>query len=147
MFAPPLNTWHELHNGQSNARAFPGRDMRSLAMNLYHNLDFIFNNPFVFRDRYQATPDYFSGPGKIHSGRIWETNFIADVYGLEPPERKERGRGNREFLFELRQHDGGPHLRVCRGTVRKRIVMAPVPTSLSSAGKGIVSCGLTAARN
>jgi len=111
LFAPPLNTWHELHNGQSNQPArFLAVTCAPLAMNLYHNLDFIFNNPFVFADRYQATPDYFSGPGKIHSGRIWETNFIADVYSLEPPERKERGRGNREFLFELVDNTMAAHI-------------------------------------
>jgi len=111
LFAPPLNTWHELHNGRSNESArFLAVTCAPLAMNLYHNLDFIFNNPFVFSDRYQATSDYFSGSGKIHSGRIWETNFIADVYGLEPPERTERGRGNREFLFELVDNTMAAHI-------------------------------------
>jgi quercetin dioxygenase-like cupin family protein len=111
LFAPPLNTWHELHNGRSDEPArFLAVTCAPLAMNLYHNLDFIFNNPFVFGDRYQATSDYFSGPGKIHSGRIWETNFIADVHSLEPPERKERGRGNREFLFELVDNTMAAHI-------------------------------------
>jgi len=31
-----------------------------LVMDLYHNADFIFNNDFVFRDRYDHQPDYFT---------------------------------------------------------------------------------------
>ena len=48
-------------------------------INLLHNEEFIFNNPFAFTDRYRGETDYFQGPAKV-LGKDWlDTNFIRDV--------------------------------------------------------------------
>ncbi len=60
LFSPPLNTWRVHKNtGRGRARFISVTDL-PLVMDLYHNADFIFNNDFVFRDRYDNQPDYFT---------------------------------------------------------------------------------------
>jgi hypothetical protein len=67
------------------------------AFNEYRNVDFIFNCPFAFRDRFDAEDeDYFAvAPRPKVSGRaddrtFWETNFVPDAFGteLDPAEFK-----------------------------------------------------------
>ena len=53
-------------------------------MNLFHNLDFIFNNKYIFTDRYSAEEDYFKREAQVHmAGRALETNFVPDVKGFK----------------------------------------------------------------
>ena len=93
LFSPPLNFRHQLSNSDS------GRAARFLAvtgapvyMNLFHNSDFIFNNDFMFKDRYAGQSDYFSSEGRLicitdSNGKpipsaepaIWERNLFKDV--------------------------------------------------------------------
>lgn len=102
LFSPPLNAWHQLHNGQGDAPArFLAVTSAPLVMNLYHNLEFVFDNPFVFNDRYEPSPDYFSAKGKLYPGRIWESNFIPDVVSFKLQEWKERSGGGTSMYFEL----------------------------------------------
>jgi oxalate decarboxylase/phosphoglucose isomerase-like protein (cupin superfamily) len=67
-------------------------------MNTFHNKEFVFDNPFDFRDRYDGQENYFSGAGRLYrsanlTGKIWETNFIRNMLSLDLMERKERGAG------------------------------------------------------
>ena len=95
LFSPPLNSWHQHFNGQGD------RPVRYVALttaphyiNLFHSKEFIYDNPFIFPDRYRPEPDYFSGKGEQkvfavpdsegarYRGRVrrqWKTNFIPDV--------------------------------------------------------------------
>ena len=110
LFAPPLNAWHQLHNGQGDAPVrLLGVTSAPLVMNLYHNLDFVFNNPFVFKDRYQPRADYFSAEGKMYVGRVWESNFIPDVINFRLQEWKERGGGCTNVNFELSDNTMAAH--------------------------------------
>ena len=107
VFAIPLNTFHRLHNGsgQEPARLL-AVTTAPLMISLLRNLDFVFNCPFDFTDRFQGQADYFSGEGPMYkrpdsTQRIWETNFIADVYRLQLHEWVERGAGGKNLKFEL----------------------------------------------
>ena len=45
----------------------------------FKNLKFVFDNPFVFDDRFNGEGDYFKSP-QVSNGRgPWATNFVADV--------------------------------------------------------------------
>src|SRR5260370_30946112 len=60
LFSPPLNVWRIHKNlGHAPARLISVMDL-PLTMDLYHNAEFIFNNDFVFRDRYDNQPDFFT---------------------------------------------------------------------------------------
>lgn len=95
LFSPPLNSWRQHFNGQGNQPArFVALTSAPHVINLFHSKDFVYNNPFIFKDRYRAEQDFFTARGEQKSfaipekensryrGRvlkIWKTNFIPDV--------------------------------------------------------------------
>jgi quercetin dioxygenase-like cupin family protein len=117
LFSTPLNTWHQHFNAQG------GEPVRMVSLtdapviiNRYRNLDYIFNNNFTFADRYEGGADAWSGAGgrylgsDIKRGRVWESNFIADLWAFEPKDYKERGGDNRTTLFEFVDNTMSAHL-------------------------------------
>jgi len=73
-------------------------------MDLYRNDEFIFNSPFVFRERFADEEGYFSGPGKryeIRNVATWDTNFIADVSSAAIDTCEEKGVGALITCFEI----------------------------------------------
>ena len=107
LFAVPLNTHHRLHNGSGRDGArLLGVTTAPLLLNLLHSEEFIFNCPFDFTERFAGEDDYFHRDGTLYarpdSGqKIWETNFVADLYHLHLHEWAERGGGGRHVKFEL----------------------------------------------
>lgn len=105
LFSPPLNTWHQHFNGSGSEPArFLAVTTAPVVINLFHNLDFVFANPFEFRDRYSGDEEYFSGQGRLYPGRIWDSNFVADVKSIVLHEWKERGAGARNVMLELSEN-------------------------------------------
>lgn len=96
LLAIPLNAWHQEFNVSSDApcRFFFCTNMPHV-FNLYHNAEFVFNNPFVFRDRYsQDMRNFFADEGKHWNVKAYEANFMPDIRRftrLDPcPERGHR---------------------------------------------------------
>ncbi len=102
LFSPPLNTWR-IHKNTSHtpARFISVTDL-PLVMDLYHNADFIFNNDFVFRDRYNNQPDYFTvneskmkiagsaatfGEGEKGAVGVLDTGLIPDLNQIQLSDR------------------------------------------------------------
>jgi uncharacterized RmlC-like cupin family protein len=93
LLALPLNAWHQEFNisGTEPCRFVIGGNMGQM-INHYHNLDFVFNNPYVFSDRYSAErSDYYSDNPTHWSLRLWETNFIPDVRTFAVEAWQEKG--------------------------------------------------------
>lgn len=102
LFSPPLNTWHQLFNGQGDKPArFLGVSTAPMMINIIHNLDFIFNNNYTFHDRYDGSVDYFGAKGKSLPWRVWESNFIPDVRNFKLKEWKERGASGSNIMLEF----------------------------------------------
>jgi quercetin dioxygenase-like cupin family protein len=60
LFSPPLNTWRQhVNRGDLPARFISVTDA-PLVFDLFHSAEFIFNNDFVFRDRYRGESDHFT---------------------------------------------------------------------------------------
>ena len=139
VFAPPMNAWYQFSNPHADAptRFFSLTSAR-VHMNLFHNQDFIFNNPFVFRDRFNGEPNYFSGEGELidcWTHPVWVTNFIKDARSFEIPPFPRFGPGSRLMNLELssntleahisefaagtykkaHKHVGGAHIIILRG--------------------------------
>lgn len=107
LFAPPLNTWHQLFNAAGSERALLlGVTLAPPLMDLWHNIPFIFNCDHDFVDRFDGRPDFFEvGDRSLHeySGvMLWETNFIPDVRGatLDAYERIG-GPGHRATSYQM----------------------------------------------
>jgi oxalate decarboxylase/phosphoglucose isomerase-like protein (cupin superfamily) len=90
VFAVPLNCWHRHFNadGKQPAR-YVAVTSAPLMMNLFNDLDFIFNNDFRFAQRYGGEEDYFRKEHFVEGikGGLWETNFIADIRTFMTPHR------------------------------------------------------------
>ncbi len=103
LFAIPLNAHYQHFNvsGTQPAR-FYAVTTAPLMLDLVHNHRFIFENPFVFDDRFaDDDEEYFRAGGVQHPGRVWETNFVADVNRFELQDWSVRGAGGRNVFFEM----------------------------------------------
>lgn len=113
LFAIPLNANYRHYNGsgRESARMFAVNSL-PLMVNLLHNVDFIFNCPYDFTDRFSGTGDYFSGEGTLHAHKvnIWETNFVADTHSFPLKDRPSRGAGGKNIHFELADNSMAAHI-------------------------------------
>lgn len=105
LFGIPLNSYHQHFNGSGSAPArYAAVTNLCLVLNLYHDLDFIYDNPYVFGKRAGAER-YFKGEGEFRAVRAgrhnWETNFVPDLVGFSLPEWHERGAGGNNIQFCL----------------------------------------------
>jgi len=81
LFAIPPNAWYQHFNlsGTEPARYY-GMTSAPLLMDAMRSLDFVFNNPYVFADRFNGEDDYFKQTERVPDGG-YHTNFVADVLG------------------------------------------------------------------
>jgi oxalate decarboxylase/phosphoglucose isomerase-like protein (cupin superfamily) len=117
IFAIPLNCHHQHFNGSGQEPArFIGMTFAPQVMNMYGNLDFVFNCPFEFTDRFNGEPDYFSTKGE-QKGFLLTTNYVADAVNLPLISAKERGAGGGHIRFNM-----------ARGSLASHISQFPVGT-------------------
>jgi mannose-6-phosphate isomerase-like protein (cupin superfamily) len=75
-----------------------------LVMNLFHNDEFVFDNPSEFKDRIVPEP-YLEGQGKMYTrnggSNLWETSVVNDLPGFDVPAAPARGAKNRTLCMQL----------------------------------------------
>jgi oxalate decarboxylase/phosphoglucose isomerase-like protein (cupin superfamily) len=111
LFAVPLNARYQHFNGQGNApvRYFAVTNAPFM-LNLFHNLDFIFENDFVFGDRFSPEEeDYFTSKGQLW-GRNLSVNFVPNTKDMQLYDWKERGAGGSNINFDLAGNVMGAHI-------------------------------------
>jgi oxalate decarboxylase/phosphoglucose isomerase-like protein (cupin superfamily) len=117
LFAVPLNCTYQIFNGsgQNRARLSCTNDA-PLTINLYHNVGFVFDNPYEFPERTGAEKHfegggehytYNRGGNKMSTQNVWETNFVHDLTSFKLYDLEARGRGSRNVAFILA--DGTMH--------------------------------------
>lgn len=119
MFAIPLNCQYQIFNSTSLRRVrISCTNDAPITINLYHNIDFVFNNPFSFPER-AGQSKHFDGEGDhtaySHGSNtvkrnVWETNFVHDLASFKLYELEERGKGSTNVNFILA--DGTMHAHV-----------------------------------
>ena len=124
LFSVPLNSPYQIFNtsGQEPAKLSSTTNL-PMVLKLFHNDEFVFNNPFRFADR--EGPDvFFQGDGELTArqpGRhTWETNFIADLERFELKEWEARGKGCSNMMMIMA--DGVMHAHASEmpvGTYKK----------------------------
>ncbi len=82
LFAIPLNTPHRLFATGQPVR-YAAFTTAPLVFDLFYNEEFIYNDPFRFRERFDGEADFLALDQRYQGGArdmpIWETNFIPDV--------------------------------------------------------------------
>lgn len=103
LFAVPLNAWHQHVNLDDQPVRYLAVTDAPPVIDLFHSHDFVFNNPYAFKDRFNGEGDYFSNEGTLFAEgveRIWETNRVPNVETVALKSWKERGIGS-SIRFEL----------------------------------------------
>jgi len=106
LFSPPMNTLHRLINYGNNPAMFLAITTAPMALDHYHNEEFIFNNEFAFHDRYDGEPGYFEPSNERYLATnnrqwIWETNFISDASKAQIDAQEQKGAGVNLTQFEI----------------------------------------------
>src|SRR5216684_1518940 len=152
LFSPPLNTWRVHKNlGRASARLISFTDL-PLVMDLYHNADFIFNNDFVFRDRYDNQPDYFTvnqskmkiagsaatfGEGEKGAVGVLDTGLIPDLNQIQLFAARARGLKNKSAEVILSDNSMQTHVSEFEiGTYKRAHRHGPGSHVLSLGGVG-----------
>ena len=112
LLAIPLNAWHQEFNASSDepCRIVFGTNMAQ-AINLYHNLEFIFSCRFQFTDRYSYfMEDFFAKEGTHWNLRVFETNFIPNIKTFQLDPYPERGNRTSIMRFSMASCSIGMHV-------------------------------------
>ena len=78
-------------------------------MNLYEDVEFVFNTAYDFKNRFAGEPDYFTNKGE-QKGLLLETNFVADAVNLPLISAKERGAGGGHIRFNMAKGSMNSHI-------------------------------------
>ena len=112
LFAMPLNAHYQHFNssGSEPARYFAVTNS-CFIMRLFHNHDFIFNNDFTFKDRFDPETESFFDKDYELLGRFFmSTNFVSDTRTLGLADYGERGKGSTNMKFDLASNTMCAHI-------------------------------------
>lgn len=116
LFGPPLNTTYQHRNID---REKPARILMvtnaPVTMNLYHSERFVFDNPFVFDDRFRGQNGFFEPMTEYMrptflGARVLRTNLIPDVLRTSLAHWALRGHGARTVHLSMSDHTMAAHL-------------------------------------
>ncbi|HWL57295.1 MAG TPA: cupin domain-containing protein [Paracoccus sp. (in: a-proteobacteria)] len=125
MFAIPVNANHRIVNSTNAPALLLAGTSAPNTMNLFGNEQFIFNNPFVFREHFDGQPDYYKSkddiaPDPVRGLAMRKTNFIPDIVNCELPLDNRRSPGyrrvephmaNNRFYVWIGQHENGRYAK------------------------------------
>jgi oxalate decarboxylase/phosphoglucose isomerase-like protein (cupin superfamily) len=137
MFAIPLNCWHQHFNGSGQASArYVAVTNAPPVINLYEDIEFVFNTQHDFKDRFNGEPDYFSAKGE-QKGLLLVTNFVADAVNLPLISAKERGAGGGHIRFNMAKGSMNSHIsQFPIGTYKKGHAHGPGAHVIILSGEG-----------
>jgi oxalate decarboxylase/phosphoglucose isomerase-like protein (cupin superfamily) len=137
LFAIPLNAWHQHFNGSGKDSArYVAVTNAPMVLNLYGDVDFVFNTTYDFKNRFAGEPDYFSNKGE-QKGLLLDTNFVADAVNLPLIAAKERGAGGGHIRFNMAKGSMNSHIsQFPVGTYKKAHAHGPGAHVIVMSGEG-----------
>ncbi len=137
LFAIPLNCWHQHYNGAGREPArFVSVTNAPPVINMYEDIDFVYNCQHDFKNRFSGEPDYFSPKGE-QKGLLLETNFVADAVSLPLISAKERGAGGGHIRFNMAKGSMNSHIsQFPIGTYKKGHCHGPGAHVIILSGEG-----------
>lgn len=137
LFAIPLNAWHQHFNGSGREPArFVAVTNAPPVINLYEDVEFVFNTRHDFKSRFAGEPDYFANKGE-QKGLLLVTNFVADAVNLPLISAKERGAGGGHIRFNLAKGSMNSHIsQFPVGTYKKAHCHGPGAHVIILGGEG-----------
>ncbi|MCC2097762.1 MAG: hypothetical protein KDJ29_12770 [Hyphomicrobiales bacterium] len=121
IFSIPMNARHRIVNATSSPAVLLAGTTGPNVMNMINNVDAVFDNPFVFRDRFSGADDFFKPkdeiePDPVRGLAMRRTNFIPDIVNCDLPLDNRRSVGyrrvepfmtNNQFYYWIGQHENG----------------------------------------
>ena len=121
LFTIPLNAHHRIINAASSPALLLCGTSAPNQINLTDNIDFVFNCPYVFKDRFSGEEDFFKPkddiePDPVRGLAMRRTNIIPDIITTELPldnrrspgyRRVEPHMGGNRFYTFIGQHETG----------------------------------------
>jgi oxalate decarboxylase/phosphoglucose isomerase-like protein (cupin superfamily) len=137
LFAIPLNCWHQHFNGSGKEPArYVGVTNAPPVINLYEDIDYIFNCDHDFKNRFNGEPDYFAAKND-QDGFLLKTNFVADAINLPLITAKERGAGGGHIRFSMAKGSMNSHIsQFPIGTYKKGHAHGPGAYVIILSGEG-----------
>ncbi len=137
LFAIPVNAWHQHFNGSGQEPArYVAVTNGPVVINLYDDIDFVFNTKRDFPNRFAGEPDYFSPKGE-QKGFLLETNFVADAVNLPLITAQERGAGGGHIRFNMARSSLNSHIsQFPIGTYKKSHAHGPGAHVIILSGEG-----------
>jgi oxalate decarboxylase/phosphoglucose isomerase-like protein (cupin superfamily) len=137
LFAIPLNAWHQHFNGSGREPArFVAVTNGPVVINLYEDINFVFNTAYDFKNRFAGEPNYFSAKGE-QKGLLLDTNFVADAINLPLISAKERGAGGGHIRFNMAKGSMNSHIsQFPVGTYKKAHCHGPGAHVIMMSGEG-----------
>ncbi len=137
LFAIPLNAWHQHFNGSGREPArYVAVTNGPAVINLYEDIEFVFNTKYDFKNRFSGEPDYFSNKGE-QKGLLLQTNFVADAVNLPLVSARERGAGGGHIRFNMARGSMNSHIsQFPVGTYKKAHAHGPGAHVIVLSGEG-----------
>jgi quercetin dioxygenase-like cupin family protein/DNA-binding transcriptional MerR regulator len=123
VIGPPLNTWRQHINRGNQPARFLAITNAPVVIDLFHNTDFVFNNDYMFVDRYDGEPDFFGTENKLRhkdtsaedseqAGGVytWDSGFLPDARKIGLKISKERGAANSRIELQLADNTMQAHI-------------------------------------
>jgi oxalate decarboxylase/phosphoglucose isomerase-like protein (cupin superfamily) len=137
IFAIPLNAWHQHFNGsgQESVRYVAVTNSPAV-INMYDDVNFVFNMPADFPERFAGEADYFNAKAE-QKGFLLVTNFVADAVNLPLISAKERGAGGGHIRFNMAKGSMSSHIsQFPVGTYKKAHAHGPSAHVIILSGEG-----------
>ncbi|AFP30238.1 hypothetical protein MRBBS_1300 [Marinobacter sp. BSs20148] len=121
VFSIPMNAWHRIVNATNDSALLQAGTTAPVVINALQNIDAVFDNPYVFHDRFSSADDFYKENDEIEADPVRglamrRTNFLPDAINCELPLDNRRSPGYRRiepfmtqntFYYWIGQHENG----------------------------------------